>query len=439
MREVHRESERLDRDFMNEARTPTTALPYNILPPLTTQEFEALRSSIELEGIRDPIVVDENGNVLDGVHRLKIKPDAPRRTITGLTHNEKQAFVFQVNFTRRNLSPDQKKTARRRMKDVAFALRKEDPHKNTQERVAALLGIARNTISDWFRQDGVKQNRPTAEAESMHNVDSDDMHTPAPPPPDARVKIPPAQWPIILERAESGETQEQIAADYGVNQTQISRIVNKEREQNEAAESRAQSAVHLEDSGIHVGDFRAAGNIVQDASVDLIFTDPPYADALVYTNLAQFAGRVLRSGGWCLAYCGIAHLPEVLSGMSNHLTYGWVFIVQHTGGDLRFRKFRLQNKWKPIVGFFKPPLSVWWEWFADLTSGGREKQEHSWQQAIEEARHFIRALSPKGGLICDPFAGSGTTCLAAKELDRQWIAFEQDEGTALKARSRLND
>ena len=79
----------------------------------------------------------------------------------------------------------------------------------TGERVAALLGIAQNTISDWFKQDTVKQNRPTTEVEGMHNVDSDNMHTT--PPPDARVKIPPAQWPIILERAEAGETQEQIA------------------------------------------------------------------------------------------------------------------------------------------------------------------------------------------------------------------------------------
>ena len=123
--------------------------------------------------------------------------------------------------------------------------------------------------------------------------------------------------------------------------------------------------------------------------------------------------------------------------MSNYLTYGWVFVVQHTGGDIRFRKFKLLNKWKPIVGFFKPPLSVWWEWVRDLVSGGKEKDIHPWQQAIGEARHFIHALSPKGGLVCDPFAGSGTTCLAAKELERQWVAFEKDQDTVRKARERL--
>ena len=33
----------------------------------------------------------------------------------------------------------------------------------------------------------------------------------------------------------------------------------------------------------------------------------------------------------------------------------------------------------------------------------------------------------RGGLVFDPFVGSGTTCLAAKHLGLNWIGFEINE------------
>ena len=74
-----------------------------------------------------------------------------------------------------------------------------------------------------------------------------------------------------------------------------------------------------------------------------------------------------------------------------------------------------------------------------LTTGGKEKDHHNWQQAEAEATHFIEALTLPNSVICDPFAGSGTTCVAAKKLNRQWIAFEVDEDTVETARGRIAD
>ena len=42
---------------------------------------------------------------------------------------------------------------------------------------------------------------------------------------------------------------------------------------------------------------------------------------------AVFARRVLRPGGWCLAYSGQFFLPRVLAAMGNHLEYAWTFAV----------------------------------------------------------------------------------------------------------------
>jgi len=124
--------------------------------------------------------------------------------------------------------------------------------------------------------------------------------------------------------------------------------------------------------------------------------------------------------------------------MQQYLTYGWMFAIHHAGGDLRYRKLILHNKWKPVLGFYKPPLDVWWKWFPDMVSGGKEKTEHEWQQSTAEAVHYIEALCPPGGVVLDPMVGSGTVCVAAILAKRQWIGFEKIAETVDKARMRIH-
>lgn len=214
----------------------------------------------------------------------------------------------------------------------------------------------------------------------------------------------------------------------------------KELKRLELAESRQETVHHVTHdlAGIHQGDFRVLGTMVGDETVDLIFTDPPYDEDSVklYGDLAAFAARVLRPGGWCLAYTGQSFLPDVLQEMKAHLTYGWTFAVK-IKECRRIFKFKLNNNWKPIVGFYKPPLQLWWINMPDMVNGEKEKSEHEWQQPEIHASHFMSYLSPEGGLICDPMTGSGTTCAAAKQLRRQWIGFESDRAAVDSARARL--
>ena len=202
-----------------ELRTPYA----DLLPPLTTDEFEALKASIALEGVRDPIAIDEEGNVLDGHNRLRIAPDAPTRTIAGLTPAEKRAFVFAANFARRNLSPDQKREATRRMKEVASALREENPSKNTQTTVAARLGVHQSTVARWLEDEARSNMQPHIASKPITEA----------PIPDARVKVSQKAKPLIAERVKSGETQAQVAADFGVSQRTISTIVKQEEKKEE--------------------------------------------------------------------------------------------------------------------------------------------------------------------------------------------------------------
>lgn len=395
----------------------------DFLPPLTTEELAALKASIRVDGIHDPIAVDEEGNILDGHHRYKIDKDAPTRTIKGLTDAEKKAYVYQSNLLRRNLTPSQKKAMAKPLKQLAAELRTEG---KTQKQIGDMMGVTRQSVALWL----AKKNKGT----NASTCDTSDHH-------DCRVKIPAKAKGTIAARVASGETLKQVAADYGVTPKTASNIVKQETKQTEAKE-RVKAAVKKlggDTVGIRHGDFRKIGDTIAGASVDMIFTDPPYDKQSVplYGALAGLATRVLKPGGWCLAYTGQQFLPLVLDTMRQHLIYGWTFCILHSGGDLRFRKYHLRNKWKPIVGFYKPPLNAWWDWFPDIASGGKEKDDHVWQQAMAEAEHFIRHLSMEGSVVLDPMCGSGTSCLAAKNEGRQWIGMDIDKDTVQIARVKL--
>ena len=50
---------------------------------------------------------------------------------------------------------------------------------------------------------------------------------------------------------------------------------------------------------------------------------------------------------------------------------------------------------------------------------------------------FIKLLTEKGDTVLDPFAGSGTTGVAAKQTGRQWIGIDAEEAFVKLAQERI--
>jgi ParB-like chromosome segregation protein Spo0J len=88
---------------------------YQPLPPLCDAEYAALRDSIAEHGYdpAHPVVVDEQGTVLDGHHRqracdeLGISP--PTQVAAGLTDEQKHEYALRANLQRRHLTTEQKR------------------------------------------------------------------------------------------------------------------------------------------------------------------------------------------------------------------------------------------------------------------------------------------------------------------------------------------
>lgn len=51
---------------------------------------------------------------------------------------------------------------------------------------------------------------------------------------------------------------------------------------------------------------------------------------------------------------------------------------------------------------------------------------------------LISLVTVEGQVILDPFMGSGTTCLAAKRLNRHFIGIDIDENNILIAKKRIS-
>src|SRR5262245_42289627 len=125
--------------------------PYaDVLPALSPAEFEALRISIEQEGVREPLVATEDGRLLDGHNRRALDSAAFVITLpgsAGWTDAECTARILRNADGRRNLSPEQAGEVREKKRQTAQTLRAEG---RTQVEIAAALGMPRSTVEGWL-------------------------------------------------------------------------------------------------------------------------------------------------------------------------------------------------------------------------------------------------------------------------------------------------
>lgn len=194
---------------------------------------------------------------------------------------------------------------------------------------------------------------------------------------------------------------------------------------------------------LYYGDFREAMEAMPADSVDCIATDPPYLKEFVplYGQMAQQAARVLVPSGSLLALTPHYHLPRILVDMTPHLTYRWLCAMwQADGSHARFpgRGWSIRIMWKPLVWWTKGAMPNWLgrvgDGFVNVEEG---KQHHEWQQSSSWADYCLRWV-PAGGVVLDPFVGSGTMLLAARAQGIRSIGVEMSERHCETTANRLS-
>lgn len=198
---------------------------------------------------------------------------------------------------------------------------------------------------------------------------------------------------------------------------------------------------------MHKGDALAVLRDMPDASVDAVITDPPYKisqeysanadpdNLLAVASLLQVAPEMLRvskPGAVCVMYYDTRILPLALHAMSGA---GWKYMRALTF----YRRWGNAHKlagWMStsdfLLVFAKPGAAPQFHgpWKHDVYV--RDKREadaygHPAQKPLADVEHLVSNVCPPGGVVLDPYSGSGTTGVAAVNTGRQFIGVEMSE------------
>jgi DNA modification methylase len=207
-------------------------------------------------------------------------------------------------------------------------------------------------------------------------------------------------------------------------------------------------------------------------SVDMVMTSPPYDDLRTYGGhswdfygVAWLLKRVLKPGGvivWNVADAtkdgneSGTSMRQALHFQSLGLNLHDTMIYQATGTGAKGSNLAYWQEWEYMFVLSKGrPKAVNRLTFPKINQGGGERggvaqkgeirkrpqneesiRSNVWRMAgdgenlhpapfpLKMAKDHIHTWSNPGDVVLDPFAGSGTTLKAAKELNRHFIGIE---------------
>ena len=204
---------------------------------------------------------------------------------------------------------------------------------------------------------------------------------------------------------------------------------------------------------------------LENDSIDLIIADPPYNLGKDYGNNHDLKGfdeyilftkkwlaeakRVLKPNGTIYVFMGvrfISYLYNIMDRDLNLFFNSWI-VWHYTQGLGKTRGFSPRhddilvfNKSENFVfnlddirvpqKFYRErnnmrganPGDVWQ--FSHVHYCNPNRQNHPTQKPEGIIERIVLASSHKGGLVLDPFSGSGTTLRVCQQLNRKAIGFE---------------
>ncbi len=249
-------------------------------------------------------------------------------------------------------------------------------------------------------------------------------------------------WNALRDRLVEKHGVERVARLSAVDlgEERIGRV-KREEEKRRLEEEAMRREVPSLGSGmdIRLADFRELEHVIEDGSLDMVATDPPYGKHWLknWEDLAAFAARKLKDGTFFVSYGPTEYEWEVETILRRHLTKRWKYIVHHAHGSKRLFHVPVCNVWKPVFIFSKglPDFGMYQDKLTGEANDG--KAYHKWGQPLSEAEKIIRRFSRPGDLVFDPCVGGGTIPAAAARTGRRVIGSELDEKTYRVAMQRL--
>lgn len=174
-------------------------------------------------------------------------------------------------------------------------------------------------------------------------------------------------------------------------------------------------------------------------TIDLVVTDPPYlvnyqsSDGRVVPNdnndrwlrpaFVEVA-RVLKPDRFCVSFYGWSKAERFLTAWKacglypvGHFVWVKPYVSRQSFTRMCHEQAYLLAKGRPLPPRHVPEDVLSWRY-----SGNRF---HPTQKPVEAIVPLIEAYSQPGDVVLDPFAGSGTTAIAARRQGRRFILIEK--------------
>ena len=170
------------------------------------------------------------------------------------------------------------------------------------------------------------------------------------------------------------------------------------------------------------GDCLVAMKDIPDKSVDMVLVDPPYLEG--FESIFEETKRIIKDNGqilWFVQPIEIFNLPEKpkqlliwQEPMSPKPIYHkycefYDIIAWYAYGVYTFNKIL----WNLMGSIFNDVVVA-------------EKRLHKWEKPLTLMEKLILVHTKVGDTVLDPFAGSGTTGVACKNLNRNYILIEKE-------------
>ena len=204
-------------------------------------------------------------------------------------------------------------------------------------------------------------------------------------------------------------------------------------------------------SRIIQGDCLSVLPTLPSACIDAVITDPPYLGRYKIRTGRMLANddkptavvgvyaelyRVLKPNSFCVTFYGYPKLDAFVHAWTEagFDTVGHIIWTKPYASSSRFVRVTHESAYILAKGRPEKPARLLddvqrWEYTGNVA--------HPTEKAISVIKPLVETFSPPGGLVLDPFSGSGSTAVAAALAGRLYLGIELEEQYCQLARRRL--
>ena len=413
--------------------------PSPVLPPLPLDQYEALRDHIARNGVEEPILVTSERIIIDGHERFKAVTELglrkyPIRILGNMSEQERKEKAIALNLLRRHLS----RAERQYWLEELIRL---NPQRSSRD-LAATANVSQSTAA--------RAKAKVLGSESNDSVDvigrNGKTYTYKPKP------------AVGVENPQSAKKAAQLLTSLGSGAPDGGMSMRRLRR-----------TVYGRSVEIQTPPFGQPWTITSDQAVhpcEAVITDPPFGvtaeewDRDIERTTRAWASAWNESEAhFICTFFSQRHLFEGRRWLDESLTnYEFVQLLSasYPNYNLRFATpGQFQRNWDVLLLFRRknsnrrvnPSGARWTNGFAELAAmtftfpqsnfNGPDQKVHPFQKSLGCMRWLVQNLTEPGDLVADPFAGSGTTGIAAVQLGRRAHLIEIDAKYRDLAEQRL--